>query len=311
MSESFSSLKRSSRNNLQNLMAETNKLAKGNQQGGADDRFWKPEVDKAGNGYAVIRFLPAPNGEDIPWVRVFDHGFQGIGGWYIENSLTTVGKKDPVSEYNSMLWNSGIEANKEQARKQKRRLKYIANIYVVSDPSNPQNEGKVFLYQFGKKIFDKINDVMNPQFEDETPVNPFDFWEGANFKLKIRNVEGYRNYDKSEFESPSTLGDFEDGELEAIWKQEQSLAEFIAPENFKSYEELQAKLNKVLGLDGAKPVPKGRAADEEELNETVEVRQSASASVGKVATQPTADEIPWGDTEEDDSLSFFEGLAKD
>ena len=311
MSESFSSLKRSSRNNLQNLMAETNKLAKGNQQGGADDRFWKPEVDKAGNGYAVVRFLPAPNGEDIPWVRVFDHGFQGIGGWYIENSLTTVGKKDPVSEYNSMLWNSGIEANKEQARKQKRRLKYIANIYVVSDPSNPQNEGKVFLYQFGKKIFDKINDVMNPQFEDETPVNPFDFWEGANFKLKIRNVEGYRNYDKSEFESPSTLGDFEDGELEAIWKQEQSLAEFIAPENFKSYEELQAKLNKVLGLDGAKPVPKGRAADEEELNETVEVRQSASASVGKVATQPTADEIPWGDTEEDDSLSFFEGLAKD
>ena len=311
MSESFSSLKRSSRNNLQNLMAETNKLAKGNQQGGADDRFWKPEVDKAGNGYAVIRFLPAPNGEDIPWVRVFDHGFQGIGGWYIENSLTTVGKKDPVSEYNSMLWNSGIEANKEQARKQKRRLKYIANIYVVSDPSNPQNEGKVFLYQFGKKIFDKINDVMNPQFEDETPVNPFDFWEGANFKLKIRNVEGYRNYDKSEFESPSTLGDFEDDELEAIWKQEQSLAEFIAPENFKSYEELQAKLNKVLGLDGAKPVPKGRAADEEELNETVEVRQSASASVGKVATQPTADEIPWGDTEEDDSLSFFEGLAKD
>jgi hypothetical protein len=292
-------------------MAETNKLAKGNQQGGADDRFWKPEVDKAGNGYAVVRFLPAPNGEDIPWVRVFDHGFQGIGGWYIENSLTTVGKKDPVSEYNSMLWNSGIEANKEQARKQKRRLKYIANIYVVSDPANPQNEGKVFLYQFGKKIFDKINDVMNPQFEDETPVNPFDFWEGANFKLKIRNVEGYRNYDKSEFESPSTLGDFEDDELEAIWKQEQSLAEFIAPENFKSYEELQAKLNKVLGLDGAKPVPKGRAADEEELNETVEVRQSTSASVGKVATQPTADEIPWGDTEEDDSLSFFEGLAKD
>jgi len=312
MTDSFSSLKRSSRNNLQKLMSETNKLAKGNgEQGGADDRFWKPEVDKAGNGYAVIRFLPAPTGEDIPWVRIFDHGFQGIGGWYIENSLTSVGKKDPVSEYNSMLWNSGIEANKEQARKQKRRLKYIANIYVVKDPANPQNEGKVFLYQFGKKIFDKINDLMNPQFEDEEPINPFDLWEGTNFKLKIRNVEGYRNYDKSEFETPSTLGDFEDEELEAIWKQEHSLAEFIAPENFKSYEELQAKLNKVLGLDGAKPVPKGRAADEEELDETIEVRQSASASVGKVAKQPTADEIPWGDTDEDDSLSFFEGLAKD
>lgn len=292
-------------------MAETNKLAKGTEKGGADDRFWKPEVDKAGNGYAVIRFLPAPSGEDIPWVRMFDHGFQGIGGWYIENSLTTVGKKDPVSEYNSMLWNSGIEANKEQARKQKRRLKYYANIYVVKDPSNPQNEGKVFLYQFGKKIFDKINDLMNPQFEDEDPINPFDFWEGANFKLKIRNVESYRNYDKSEFETPSTLGDFEDEELETIWKQQHSLQEFVAPENFKSYEELQAKLNKVLGLDGAKPVPKGRAADEEELDEVVESRPSASANIGKVASQPTADEIPWGDTDEDDSLSFFENLAKD
>jgi hypothetical protein len=210
-----------------------------------------------------------------------------------------------------MLWNSGIEANKEQARKQKRRLKYYANIYVVKDPTNPQNEGKVFLYQFGKKIFDKINDLMNPQFEDEDPINPFDFWEGANFKLKIRNVEGYRNYDKSEFDSPSTLGEFEDDELEAIWKQQHSLQEFIAPENFKSYEELQAKLNKVLGLDGAKPVPKGRAADEEELDEVVESRPSASANIGKVASQPTADEIPWGDTDEDDSLSFFENLAKD
>ncbi|RPG87611.1 MAG: single-stranded DNA-binding protein [Coraliomargarita sp. TMED73] len=312
MTESFSSLKRSSRNNLEKLMSETNKIAKGNvEKGGADDRFWKPEVDKAGNGYAVIRFLPAPSGEDIPWVRVFDHGFQGVGGWYIENSLTTLNKKDPVSEYNSKLWNSGIEANKEQARKQKRRLKYIANIYVVKDPANPQNEGKVFLYQFGKKIFDKINDLMNPQFEDEDPINPFDFWEGANFKLKIRNVEGYRNYDKSEFETSSTLGEFEDEELETVWKQQHSLAEFTAPENFKSYEELEAKLNKVLGLDGAKPVPKGRAADEEELDEVQNFRPSASASVGKTASVPKADEIPWDTDSEDDSLSFFENLAKE
>ena len=203
------------------------------------------------------------------------------------------------------------ELRTKQARKQKRRLKYIANIYVVKDPANPQNEGKVFLYQFGKKIFDKINDLMNPQFEDEDPINPFDFWEGANFKLKIRNVEGYRNYDKSEFETSSTLGEFEDEELETVWKQQHSLAEFTAPENFKSYEELEAKLNKVLGLDGAKPVPKGRAADEEELDEVQNFRPSASASVGKTASVPKADEIPWDTDSEDDSLSFFENLAKE
>src|SRR5210317_2003866 len=262
MTESFSSLKRSSRNNLEKLMSETNKIAKGNvEKGGADDRFWKPEVDKAGNGYAVIRFLPAPNGEDIPWVRVFDHGFQGIGGWYIENSLTTVGKKDPVSEYNSMLWNSGIEANKEQARKQKRRLKYIANIYVVSDPSNPQNEGKVFLYQFGKKIFDKINDLMQPEFEDESPVNPFDFWEGADFKLKIRNVEGYRNYDKSEFDSASALLDGDDDDLAKVYEGLYSLQDLLDRRHFKSFDELKSKLDRVLGLSGGAPAPKTTAED--------------------------------------------------
>lgn len=226
-----------------------------------DDRFWQPEVDKAGNGMAIIRFLPAPavDGDDaLPWARVFNHGFQGPGGWYIENSLTTLGQKDPVSEYNSVLWNSGIEANKEIARKQKRRLTYIANVMVVSDPKNPENEGQIKLYKFGKKIFDKLTEAMNPQFEDEKAINPFDFWEGANFKIKIRQVEGYRNYDKSEFESPSAVSS-DDSKLEAIWKKEHSLKEFTDPKNFKSYDVLKAKLDKVLGLDGAAPVAKTKA----------------------------------------------------
>ena len=260
----FSSLKRN-RNSFDKLtkaIESINTPAEGSKE---DDRFWQPEVDKAGNGMAVIRFLPAPavDGDDaLPWVRVFNHGFQGPGGWYIENSLTTLNQKDPVSEYNSVLWNSGIEANKEIARKQKRRLTYIANVLIVSDPKNPENEGQIKLYKFGKKIFDKLTEAMNPQFEDEKAINPFDFWNGANFKIKIRQVEGYRNYDKSEFESPSALFDGDDAKLEALWKKEYSLKEFLDPKHFKSYDVLKAKLDKVLGLDGAAPVSKTKAVDD-------------------------------------------------
>ena len=228
-----------------------------------DPRLWQPTVDKAGNGMAIIRFLPAPSvdGEDaLPWVRVFSHGFQGPGGWYIENSLTTLNQKDPVSEYNSTLWNSGIEANKEIARKQKRRLNYIANVYVVSDPSNPENEGQIRIYKFGKKIFDKITEAMNPEFADETPVNPFDMWEGANFKLKIRNVEGYRNYDKSEFADKSALLDGDDAKLETLWKQEHSLKEFLDPKHFNPYDLLKTRLDKVLGFEG-EVAPRTKAED--------------------------------------------------
>ena len=205
---SFADMKKKRGSSLSRLSEELNKI--NSPQIGVDDRFWKADLDKAGNGYAVIRFLPPVEGEDIPWVRVFNHGFQGPGGWYIENSLTTNGKKDPVSEYNSKLWDTGLEANRDIVRKQKRRLTYYTNIMVVEDAKRPENEGKVFLFKFGKKIFDKINDMMNPQFEDETSVNPFDFWEGANFKLKIRKVEGFTNYYKAEFASPSPL--FEDDE---------------------------------------------------------------------------------------------------
>ena len=286
----FSALKRN-RNAFDSLKKAMEVPSSTAEAGSKDDtRFWQPEVDKAGNGMAIIRFLPAPaaDGDDaLPWVRVFNHGFQGPGGWYIENSLTTLNQKDPVSEYNSILWNSGIEANKEIARKQKRRLTYISNILVVSDPKNPENEGQIRLYKFGKKIFDKISEAMNPEFADETPLNPFDFWEGANFKIKIRQVEGYRNYDKSEFDSITPV-DGDDAALEAIWKKEYSLKEFLEPKQFKSYDTLKAKLDKVLGLDGVAPV-KTKAED------TILNTAKSAPSLN----------------ENDEELDYFRSLAED
>jgi hypothetical protein len=302
MNDTFAALRRERTTSFDKLTKEVEKLSTNPQASKSeDDRWWKPEVDKAGNGYAVIRFLPAPKNEEVPWVRIWNHGFQGPGGWYIENSLTTIGQQDPVGEYNSKLWNSGNDKDKEIARKQKRRLTYIANIYIVKDPSNPQNEGKVFLYKFGKKIFDKINEQMNPTFEDEKAVNPFDLWEGANFKMKIRNVEGYRNYDKSEFDEPSNLSE-NDEELEKIWNSQHSLAAFIAPDQFKSYDQLKARLDRVLGL-GA-----GAASQrDEDVREDVAPRAPVSEpSVGKTA------KASWDkDDGGDDNLAFFEKLAED
>jgi len=302
MTTSFADLKRSRTSAYDKLIEESKKVQNTKSSGGADTRFWQPEVDKAGNGYAVIRFLPAPQGEDLPWVRLFTHGFQGPGGWYIENSLTTLNDKDPVGEYNSMLWNRGDEAGKEQARKQKRRLSYIANIQVVKDPSRPENDGKVFLYKFGKKIFDKINDMMAPEFEDESPVNPFDFWEGANFKMKIRNLEGYRNYDKSEFDSPSPLSE-DDDELESVWNSQYSLQEFVDRKNFKSYAELQSRLKRVLGDIAVSST--ASEVDDEDIMESPAVTRQAPAPKAK------EDEAPWSEESSDDSLDFFKQLAEE
>jgi hypothetical protein len=287
----LSSLKKNS--SLQKLARALESTTK-NSSGKDDERFWQPEVDAAGNGYAVIRFLDAPavDGEDaMPWVQVFSHGFQGPGGWYIENSLTTLGQKDPVSEYNTQLWNSGIEANKEVARKQKRRLTYISNVLVIKDTANSANEGKVFLYKYGKKIFDKIKEKIEPQFEDEKAINPFNFWEGANFKLKIRKVEGYRNYDKSEFENPSALFDGDDAEIEKLWKSEHSLKDFLDAKHFKSYDELKTKLDRVLGLDGVAATRAKAKAEDLEL---------ADEDSGISLTE-----------NEDDDMAFFEKLAAD
>ena len=293
---SLSTLKKS--NSLDKLLGAVEKEnAPQEKKSYVDERLWKPVMDKTGNGYAVIRFLPAVKGEDMPWAKVWNHAFQGpTGQWYIEISLTTVGQNDPVSEMNSAYWNSGVESDKEIARRQKRKLQYFANIYVVSDPANPQNEGKVMLYRFGKKIFDKCMEAMQPAFQDETPVNPFDFWEGANFKLKIRKVDGYWNYDKSEFEAPSALFD-DDEQLEEVWKKEYPLAEFTAASNFKSYDELKTRLDMVLA--GTTKV--GNATDAMEDAPWVEP---------KVNTKPSP--APAVSTKDDgDTMSYFEKLAND
>ena len=264
-----------------------------------DERLWKPQVDKAGNGYAVIRFLPAPQGEELPWVRVWNHAFQGpTGQWFIENSLTTLNQKDPVSEYNSQLWNSGVESDKEIARKQKRKLQYYSNVYIVQDSANPENEGKVMLYRYGKKIFDKLMETMQPAFEDEKAINPFDLWEGANFKLKIRKVDGYWNYDKSEFDSVTPLKST-DEELESIYNAEHSLADFVAPSNFKSYDELKTRLDAV--LSGTVVATKTAAA-------MIEEDETPFTPTFKSEPAPTPTSV---DNEDDDAMSYFEKLANE
>ena len=263
-----------------------------------DERLWKPQVDKAGNGYAVIRFLPASKDEEMPWVRVWNHAFQGpTGQWYIENSLTTINQKDPVSEYNTQLWNSGVESDKEIARKQKRKLQYYSNIYVVSDSVNPSNQGKVFLFKYGKKIFDKLSEAMQPAFEDETPINPFDLWEGANFKLKIRKVDGYWNYDKSEFDKPSKLNDNDD-EMEKIWNTQYSLKDFTAPSNFKSYDELKTRLDAVLTGSVTTGKSAAQMVDEDSTDFKPTFKSEPAPELASVS-------------EDDDAMNYFEKLANE
>ena len=304
----FNALKKNRSSSLDKLNAQLDKITTKSYSDPNEGKFWKPTRDKAGNGFAIIRFLPPSQGEEMPFVRIWDHGFQGPNGqWYIENSLTTLGQDDPVSEYNSKLWNSGLESDKDLARKQKRRLKYVANIYVVKDSANPENDGKVFLYQFGKKIFDKLNDLMNPSFEDEKPVNPFDLWEGANFRLKIRQFEGYPNYDKSEFDGPTSLFD-DDDKLESTWKSQHSLQELLDPKNFKSYSELKTKLYRVLDLsEDAGPTASSRMEESTtdndlDLSNMGNTQASAEAVAAPVNMSMNDDD--------DDDLSIFKELAR-
>ena len=313
---SFSDLKKQSK-----LGSLTSKLVKEVEKmnttgGGDDERLWKPELDKTGNGFAVIRFLPAPEGEELPWAKMYSHAFQGPGGWYIENSLTTVGQKDPVSEHNRELWNSGSDKDKETVRKQKRKLSYYSNIYVVKDPVNPSNEGKVFLFKFGKKIFDKIMEAMQPEFEDETPINPFDFWQGANFKLKIVKKDGYWNYDKSEFDRVSPLLDDDDA-LEALWKKEYSLSAVTAPDQFKSYDDLEKRLKYVLGQKTAAAQSREVLEQEDEYGEFVQspsIEQKVVEELEQSYARAKAPSLPVVnkdvDEDEDDALSYFQKLAE-
>jgi len=304
----FNTLKKNRSNSLNKLNSQLEKIQSKSYSDPNEGKMWKPTRDKAGNGFAVIRFLPAPTGEDFPFVRIWDHGFQGPTGlWYIENSLTTLDRDDPVSEYNSKLWNSGVEEDKAEARKMKRRLKYVSNILVVSDPSNPQNEGKVFLYQYGAKIFGKLQELLNPQFEDETAADPFNMWEGANFRLKIQKVAGYPNYDKSVFDTPSAISD-DDSELERIFNEEHSLKELVDPKNFKSYDDLKTKFYRVLALDQAPSTP----------NTAEEVDDLDMSSFGGNAPEPTLNVMPESQStapsmsmndDDDDDLSIFKELA--
>lgn len=310
MAKSFADMKKSRESAMQKLNEEVAKYSTKREK---DTRFWYPQRDKAGNGFAVIRFLPAPQNEDVPWVRLWSHAFEDQGGWYIENSLTTIGKPDPVGEQNSALWKEGNEDDKHpstiKARKQKRKLTYIANILVIKDPATRENEGKVFLYKFGAKIFDKLNAKMNPEFEDDKQVNPFDAWEGANFKLKVKKVGQWPNYDDSEFDSPGAFGT--DEFIEQIWKQEFSLAAFIAADQFKSYEELEKRLDKV--QNGTK---KDKEKEDTNRSEERPSRPAQEAKVGKTkeekpaAKSAPAKEVP-ADDGDDDSMKFFEKLAAD
>tara|TARA_R110001592_G_scaffold107899_2_gene301796 strand:- start:1055 stop:1972 length:918 start_codon:yes stop_codon:yes gene_type:complete len=302
---SFSSLKTNKSSVFNKLQKELEKTTK---VGTVDERFWKLTTDKAGNGFAIIRFLPAGDGEDMPFAKLYSHAFQGPGGWYIENSLTTVGKKDPLGEYNRELWNSGDESLKDQVRKQKRKLSYYSNIYVVKDPGNPENEGKVFLFRYGKKIHDKIMDVVNgDELEGTEGINPFDFWSGANFKLRAKKVAGYPNYDSSEFQAPCTLEDLDDAQLESIWNRQHKLQEIVAPEMFKSYEQLQERLNMVLNLKGGQRT--------ETVTETLAAKPDFS-DVTNMNLKPAAvpvqegtistDDQPEG---EEDVMDYFRKLA--
>ena len=304
---SFASLKKNRTNSFDKLNNQLQSMSN-QKMARDDDNYWKPEVDKAGNGYAVLRFLPASEGEDMPFVRYWDHGFQGPGGWYIEKSLTTIGKKDPVSEYNTQLWNTNIEANREQARKQKRRLHYVSNIYVVSDPKNPDNEGKVFQYRYGKKIFEMLKEAISPAFEDESAINPFDLREeGANFKIKIRKVDGYWNYDKSEFDSSAPLFT-DENQLNDIYTSLSPLSSIISPDQFKSYDELKEKLDRVLGTTGVSN------STAESVAEDLEEVPWSNVNTETVAEEPviaSAESSSVGDSNEDEAMDYFKKLAND
>ena len=305
----FANLKKQSKlgSLTEKLVKEVEKM--NSSSSSSDDRFWSLTVDKAQNGYAVIRFLPAPDGEDLPFVKVYSHAFQGPGGWLIDECLTTINQKCPVCEHNSGLWNNGTDVGKEQARKQKRKLTYVSNIYVVKDPANPENEGKVFLFKYGKKIFDKLTAAMQPEFEDEEAIDPFDFWQGANFKLKAKNVAGYRNYDSSEFANPNPLLD-DDEELEAVWKKQYSLAEFVAPDRFKSYEDLKTRLDYVLGNKGTPRYQDPEVEDEEEYSRGPAPSLDEDLRNELNNLQPTR-RVKVEEDEDDDALSYFARLAED
>jgi hypothetical protein len=309
---SFSELKKNRSKSFEALNEQLSSLSNKSYSDPEKDTYWKPTQDKAGNGFAIIRFLPGLVEEGIGFIRYWDHGFQGPGGWYIEKSLNSIGAEDPVAKYNTKLWNSSSDdtsPERRQAREQKRRLHYVSNIYVIKDSGNPENEGKVFRFRYGAKIWNKINDLMYPQFDDEKAINPFDLWEGANFRLKVRIVEGYTNYDKSEFDTSSALFD-DDTELENVYQKQYPLKSILDPKNYKSYDELEAKLYKVLGLNSSGINDKPKKTADDEMNDVdLDVSNLGKSQPEKSSKSKAAPEPEVAD-DEDDDLAFFQNLAK-
>jgi len=301
---SFANLKKNQGlSGIKNLQDELEKLNKTNNS--SDDRYWKLSMDKSGVGAAVIRFLPESEGDTTPWVTLYEHAFQGPGGWYIEKSRTTINEKDPVGEYNSELWNSGIDANKEIARKQKRNVRYVSNILVVKDPANPENEGKVFLFKYGKKIFQKVKEAMFPEndpVDQKDPMNPFCPWSGANFKLKCRKVDGYPNYDHSEFSPTESLYNGDDAQIEALWKTQHKLSELISPSEFKSYDDLKARLDRVLGM---KSTIKKAEVNSEVSSARESLSESATISTNALSSPSFSDD------DISDDLDYLQALANE
>lgn len=293
MSIDFSQLKKQS-----SLGSQTEKLLKKLEESasyGTDiQNVFKLETDKMGNGRAVIRFLPAPKGEDDPFIKLYNHGFQNNGKWFIENCPTTLGRQCELCSRNSELWNSGVDANKEIARSRKRKLNYYSNILVINNPANPDLEGQVMLFRYGAKIFDKIKSAMKPEFEEDAAIDPFDFWTGADFRLRVKQVAGYPNYDDSTFCSMSVLNG-DDEKLQEIWEKEYSLQELISPDKFKSDEEFTKRLDFVLG-NKQTTVHDDSESQEEELDMMKELEESYASRSG-------------GSSEEEDALAYFEQLA--
>ncbi len=315
---SFSSFKKSESENFDKLRDQLNKTKNGDRQN--DDRFWQPDRGKDGNDYCVLRFLPAPPNEEVPYVKTLSYGFKGPGGWYIENSRGTIGEDDdPVDKMRRALYATGTEADKKIAQKYSRRTNFISNIEIIDYPKHPEMNGKQFLYRYGKKIFDKINDCYNPKFPDEPKFNPFNFWEGADFVLKVTTQDDFPNYDKSEFKTPAPHRGGGDAELEAIWKNLYSLQAFIDPSQYKPAKDLQKRLNKVLGLDTELPEPEKEEPKETSFKtdssrfDKAEVPGTQEVTAAKVAAtnaeHKAKDSPPWaGDA--DDELDYFKNAAK-
>jgi len=307
MAKSLSDLKRKSMSEkISELAEKIDGMDNSKSKYEADERFWKPTLDASGNSSALIRFLPEPIGESYPFVKIYSHFFKGATGkHYIENSLTTLNQKDPVSEYNTKLWNTGSEADKETARKQKRKLSYYSNILVINDPKNPENNGRVFLYKYGSKIMDKINEAMFPPEDELDPkerILPFCPWGGADFKIIVRSEQGatgkYISYDRSTFTNGgkislfSSLGEEEyDAKVDNIWKKCYSLSELVSPNNFKSYDELKAKFEDVIGEGGSvsyshsKPaLPPKKKEVVEDVEDDIPVHTSSLDDIDDIAS---------------------------